>query len=165
MVTERLVAGLCVAFVLAGCAQHSNGADEKAVRDLLTRIQQTFNSGNLDDFMPAFADDAIIAAHGIPDVVGNTAIRALYEGALAQANIQVQFNTQEIKVVGDLAYERGTYTIQMKDKTSGARIAEVENRHIHIFQRQPDGGWKTWRMMTNGATAPPPAQANPAPSE
>jgi uncharacterized protein (TIGR02246 family) len=164
MVTGRLVTGLCLALVLAGCAQRSTESDEKAVRDLLTQIQQTFNSGNLDDFMPAFADDAIIAAQGIPDIVGNAAIRALYEGALAQANIQVHFNTQEIKVVGDLAYERGTYTIEMKDKTSGARIAEVENRHIHIFQRQPDGGWKTWRMMTNSAAAPPPP-ANPAPSE
>lgn len=29
----------------------------------------------------------------------------------------------------------------------------VHNNHIHIFKRQADGQWKTWRMMTNAVTA------------
>jgi ketosteroid isomerase-like protein len=57
-------------------------------------------------------------------------------------------------VVGDLAYERGTYTIEVKDQATGAPVAEIHNRHIHIFKHQPDGRWQTWRMMTNSASAP-----------
>jgi uncharacterized protein (TIGR02246 family) len=155
MVAGRLLTGLCVLLVMAGCAQRAAGDDEKAVRDLLAHIQQSFNAGNLDEFMPVFAEDAVMSNQGFADVAGRPAIRAVYEGAMAQVNMQVHFVTEELNVFGDLAYERGTYTIEMKDKASGQSLPEVHNRHIHIFRRQPDGQWQTWRMMTNGTQAPP----------
>ena len=165
MVRKFRLAALFPLLALLGCAgeptthQASPGVsatDVAAIRSLLNRIQQTFNSGDLNAFMPVFADDAVLLAPGAPDAVGRDAIRAVYEAALDQANMQVAFKTQEIKVSGDLAFERGTYTIHVTDKTSGRPLAEATNRHIHIFRRQPDGAWKTWRMMVNVA-APAPA--------
>jgi uncharacterized protein (TIGR02246 family) len=158
--TFRLAA-LLPLLALIGCAgepkMHEGSAtDVAAVRSLLEHIQQTFNSGDLNAFMPVFAEDAVLLAPGAPDAVGRDAIRAVYEGALAQAKMTVEFRTQEIKVSGDLAFERGTYTIHVTDKSSGHPVAEITNRHIHVFRRQPDGTWKTWRMMVNAA-APAPA--------
>lgn len=155
MTTSRWLAGLCLLLVMGGCAPRSTEGDEKAIRELLAHIQQSFNSGNLDEFMPVFADDAVMTSQGLPDVTGPAAIRAVYEGALAQLDMQVRFQTDELNVFGDLAYERGTYTIEMKDKATGQNLPEVHNRHIHIFKRQPDGQWRTWRMMTNSAAAAP----------
>jgi uncharacterized protein (TIGR02246 family) len=155
MVAGRVLTGLCLLLMLGGCAQRSTEADEKAVRDLLAHIQQSFNAGNLDEFMPVFAEDAVMVNQGFPDVAGRAAIRAVYEGAMAQVNMQVRFVTEKVNVHGDLAYERGTYTIEMKDKASGQSLPEVHNRHIHIFRRQPDGQWQTWRMMTNSAAPAP----------
>jgi uncharacterized protein (TIGR02246 family) len=126
----------------------------EAIRALLTEIEQSFNGGQLDAFVTVFTNDAIISPQGSPDVVGAAAIRALYEGAMSQANLQVKFDTKEISVFGDLAYEGGTFTVKTADKNTGQSLGEVTSRHIHIFQRQADGRWKTWRMMTNSATAP-----------
>ncbi len=70
--------------------------------------------------------------------------------------MKVAFSTEEVEVFGDLAYERGTYTLQVLDKTDGQVTQEIENRHVHIFRRQADGSWKTWRMIVNEATPTPP---------
>jgi uncharacterized protein (TIGR02246 family) len=158
----RSLTSLFLLLALAGCGSGSSAeTDEKAVRDLLAHIQQSFNAGNLDEFMPVFADDAVMMNQGQPDVVGKDAIRAVYDGALAQLDIQTRFDTEELQVAGDLAYERGTYTLHMKDKSSGQSLPEVKNRHIHIFRRNADGKWQTWRMMTNSGAVPPPMSGAP----
>jgi uncharacterized protein (TIGR02246 family) len=167
MRTARLAA-LTTLLFLAACGQKASvepvasGAAKTAedvaqIRGLLERIQTSFNSGDLDAFMPVFADDALMMAPGAPTAVGRDAIRAVYDGALAQVDMQVAFNTEEIEVSGDLGFERGTYTIHVMDKTDHKHLAEIKNRHIHVFKRQADGSWKTWRMMTNGIDAAAPA--------
>jgi uncharacterized protein (TIGR02246 family) len=160
----RRLATVCLLLALSACAgktdapsvsQDTRQADEAAVRTLLANIQSSFNAGNLDDFMPVFADDAVLMAQGLPNVVGAPAIRAVYEGALSQMDIKTVFNTEEIQVFGDLAYERGTYILKLSEKGSGKSLGEVNNRHVHVFRKQSDGRWKTWRMMTNSAEAAP----------
>ena len=163
--------------MLAGCARAptpdelaaSQAADVESVRAFLTHVETTFNSGDLDAFMPVFADDAVVSSQGLPDVVGRPAIDAMYRAALEPIDLKVKFNTDEIVIDGDLAYERGTYTIYPHDRTSGAQLGEVHNRHVHILKRGEDGQWRTWRMMTNsadagGVTTAPPTATAPAPT-
>lgn len=146
--------------LLAACARQPAGAPpdpaaaEQGVREFIGHVAQTFNGGDFDAFMSVFTDDAIQANHGQADVVGKPAIRAMYEGALAENDIKVEFDTDEVVVVDDLAYERGTYTLHITRRADGVKLGDITNRHIHILRRQPDGAWKTWRMMTNSAAAP-----------
>jgi ketosteroid isomerase-like protein len=69
----------------------------------------------------------------------------------------VHFATEEVAVAGDLAYEHGTYTLKVVDKTSGKVLQNVKNKHAHILKRQPEGSWKTWRMMVSSAEPVPAA--------
>jgi uncharacterized protein (TIGR02246 family) len=139
-------------FSLSAPTARSSMADEDSVRAFLAHVQQSFNSGDLDDFMQVFTEDTVQLAEGIPDTVGRPAVRKGYEQALADNDIKVEFHTQEIKVAGDIAYERGTYTLHINRRADGAHVADVTQRHIHVLRRQADGSWKTWRMMTNLAT-------------
>jgi uncharacterized protein (TIGR02246 family) len=148
--------------VLAGCSgeappavQVTAAADMQGVRSFLDHVQTSFNGGNFEEFMNVFTDDAIQLNAGLPDTVGKAAIRQGYEAALAANDIKVEFHTDEIEVAGDLAYERGTYSLRITPKADGAKAIEVTNRHIHILRRQADGSWKTWRMMTNSGAPPP----------
>jgi uncharacterized protein (TIGR02246 family) len=129
--------------------------DVASVRAFLDHIQTTFNAGNLDPFIDVFADDAVMLAPNQPDAVGKAAIRKVYEDALAQYDLKVEFHTTEIEVAGNLAYERGTYALHLRDRADASKGADVTSRHIHVLRRQPDGSWKTWRMMTNSAEAAP----------
>lgn len=167
MTLYKKLAALLVFATLAACSQQatndpsssSTQNDTEAVQAFLTEIEQSFNGGNLDAFILVFADDAVISSQGSPDVIGAPAIRALYEAGMSQVNMQVSFNTEEILVFGDLAYERGTFTVKTAAKNTGQSLGEVTSRHIHIFKRQADGRWKTWRMMTNSSIAPTPVPA------
>jgi uncharacterized protein (TIGR02246 family) len=125
-------------------------ADESAIRRLLTETEQQINRGDLS-FVNVFAQDAVIIAPAAPDVVGFDGIRSLYTSVMQQNSMTVHFSTEEIAVAGDLAYEHGTYTLRISDKHTGKVMQDVKNKHIHILKRQPDGGWKTWRMMVSSA--------------
>lgn len=133
--------------------------DIASVHAFISQVGDTFNAGNLDAFMAVFAEDAIQFNQGSPDVVGKAAIRKQYEDALAQLDIRVTFHTREVEVAGDLAYEAGTYDILLRPRSDpGAAPTTVTNRHVHVLKRQPDGSWKTWRMMTNNTLPAPTAR-------
>lgn len=145
-----------LALSLWGCARKS-GDDEAAIRQFLANTETRINAGDIG-FVEAFDKDAVIIAPSSPDIKGYDAIRALYAGVMKQNSMTVHFSTEEIRVAGDLAYEHGTYRLHIQDKNSGKVLQDVTNKHIHILKRQPDGSWKTWRMMVNDA-GPPEAAA------
>jgi len=157
----RLAAIAFIALTLCACkapappappadSEAFHQADLAAVRAFVDHVGETFNSGNLDTFMAVFTEDAIQFNQGYPDVIGKAAIRKQYEEALAQNDIKVAFHTREVQVSGDLAYEGGTYDIIIQPRSDPKALPlTVTNRHVHVLKRQPDGSWKTWRMMTN----------------
>ena len=58
--------------------------------------------------------------------------------------LDVDFQIEQIQVLGDLAIETGTYTFE------SARRDGTENRgggkYIYTYERHPPGGWKIHRM-------------------
>lgn len=151
---SRLTLVVAMAAPLVGCSGKPTAAtpsaDEAAVRETLAKVERQINQGDLA-FVDVFAKDAVIIAPSAPDVVGFDAIRSMYAGLLEKTAMNVHFSTEEVAVAGDLAYEHGTYTLKMTDKASGQTLQDVKNKHVHIMKRQPDGSWKTWRMMVNSA--------------
>jgi uncharacterized protein (TIGR02246 family) len=159
---SKLIFTALMAAALCGCGTQPSiaggpdraRADDAAVRRTLADVERRINQGDLG-FVDVFAKDAVIIAPSAPDIVGYDAIRKLYEDVMKQASMKVHFATEEVTVAGDLAYEHGTYTFQVVDKTSGKTLQDVRNKHIHILKRQLDGTWKTWRMMVSGAEPAP----------
>lgn len=155
--TVRMTSIVSAMVLLCACGEQTpsvadrTAADVAAIRSLLDRVEQTFEAENLDAAMSVFTDDAAILAADSPDIVGREAIRATYAQMMDQYDIDTRLSTAEIEVAGDLAYERGTYTLKLTEGSSGEVVLDTENRHIHIFKRQPDGTWRTWRMMVNSA--------------
>lgn len=144
-----------MAIALCGCASKPvAAADEAAIRRTIADLEQRINQGDTG-FVNVFANDAIIIAPSSPDIVGFDAIRKMYTDLMKQASMTVHFSTEEVVVTGDMAFEHGTYTLRIADKATGRVLQDAKNKHVHIFKRQPDGTWKTWRMMVNSADAVP----------
>lgn len=158
---STLALAAVMAAALGGCTTKPGAggpdqakADEAAVRRTLANTEQRINQGD-PGFVDVFAKDAVIIAPSSPDIVGFDAIRTMYADMMKQVSMKVHFSTEEVVIAGDLAYEHGTYTLTLSDKTSGKTLQDVKNKHIHILKRQPDGTWKTWRMMVNSAEPAP----------
>jgi uncharacterized protein (TIGR02246 family) len=164
---RRGFAGVALAaLLLAGCgggkpATVDKAADEAAIRQVLADVGRHFDAGDYDAMLALYTDDVIVSAPGMPDTIGKEAWRKGIETTLPQGvKMKLRFDTQEIEIGGDLAYERGTFVVEVLD-AAGAAQPVSGGRHIHMFKRQADGSWKGWRLMENSAD-PTPA-APPAP--
>jgi ketosteroid isomerase-like protein len=145
---------------LSGCAGkdatvHDPAADEAAIRQSLDEIARAFNAGDYDGMFARYRDDVLVSAPGQPEIVGKAAWRAGLAQLPQNVALRMHFDTVELSVSGDLGYERGTFTMDMADKASGAKIGSVTNRHVHIFKREPDGRWLGWRLIENSPDSPP----------
>jgi len=169
--TKPLCALLATGLLLASCqrgtampATPDRAADEAAIRAVLDAVATEFNAGRMDQMVAHYQDDVVVSAPGAPDVVGKAAwLQAIATTLPADVALALRFDTTEMEIAGDLAYERGTYAIGLKDQPG---VTVAGGRHIHMFRRQADGSWKGWRLMENsadpaGAPQPPPATAAP----
>ena len=139
----------------------NTAADEAAIRKLLDDVASTFNAGNYDGMFALYRDDVVVSPPGAPDIVGKQAWRTTLDTTLPpNMAFKMRFDTQELEIAGDLAYERGTYRVETTDKATSAAGPVLGGRHIHIFKREADGSWKGWRLMENTAE---PAVAPPQP--
>jgi ketosteroid isomerase-like protein len=174
MMLNRLsiaAAGLIsLALALGACQPRTatpadTAADEAAIRKVLDEVASTFNAGNYDGMFALYRDDVVVSAPGAPDIVGKQAWRdGLASSLPPNMAFKMRFDTQEMAIAGDLAYERGTYSIEVTDKATGAVVpAPLGGRHIHIFKREADGSWKGWRLMENSAEPAPAATPAPKP--
>ena len=158
---------------LAGCQAQTQApvapdraVDEAAIRAVLEGIAADFGAGKLEEMFSYYQDDVLVSAPGAPDIVGKQAWRQSLDASLPRGmDMSLRFDTAEMEISGDLAYERGTYTINLTDPAAPEQTMSIKGRHIHIFKRQPDGSWKGWRLMENSADpASPPVPPAPAPA-
>jgi ketosteroid isomerase-like protein len=171
---RRLLAGfaaMAVLLALAACQRGNDAApardyaaDEAAIRSLLDRIAADFNAGKMEDMLGHYLDDVLVSAPGAPDITSKQAWRETLAATLPPGlAMTLKFVTAEVAIDGDLAYERGTYEINVADQANPAAAFQIKGRHVHIFKRQTDGSWKGWRLMENSEdpatnpVPPPPA--------
>jgi ketosteroid isomerase-like protein len=151
VVAISVALGACLTGPLAREAKPDRAkTDEVTIRRMLAETERRINASD-PGFVEVFAKDAVIITPAAPDIIGFESIRTLYTETLKQTSMEVHFSTEEVAIAGDLAYERGTYTLKMSDRASGKVLQDVKNKHIHILRRQTNGHWKTWRMMVTSA--------------
>jgi ketosteroid isomerase-like protein len=131
-------------------------ADEAAIRHVLDEIVRTFNAGDYDAMFALYEDDVRVYPPGAPEIGSKTAWReALATGLPGDLTLRMRFDTEELVVDGDLAYERGTYHVEAAPLGTNAMVPLTTARHIHIFRRQADGEWKGWRLFESNSEATP----------
>lgn len=127
-------------------------AEEAAVRKVADELYGYLQDGNYDAAAKLYRDDALLVAPGAPPVDKQTLFASAAQASTSlppNAVTKWVVDTQEVVVSGDLAYERGTYTTEVVDKTTGEAIQGTSLNpsiiFVHIFRREPDGSWKAWR--------------------
>jgi len=128
-------------------------ADIDAINEVLNQYANGINTGDLDLWISLWADDGIQMAPDAPAVVGKEQIRAKYESIFPQFNLNMTVTLKEMKVAGDWAFTRGTYTLSMTPKEGGETI-KIDGKSLAILERQADGTWKIARDCFN-YNAPP----------
>jgi ketosteroid isomerase-like protein len=60
----------------------------------------------------------------------------------------------EVRVLGEWAFERGTYTIGLNPKSGGPSMQDA-GKYITIYQRKSGDGWRMARDIWNSNNPPP----------
>jgi uncharacterized protein (TIGR02246 family) len=127
--------------------EHTAEADGSAIDRVREAHVAALNQGDADAFAAVFSEDAVQMPPNEPANVGRDAIRAWAQGLMSLFGVQFSLSVEELRAAGDWAYERGGYTILLNPRAGGA--LQDRGKYITIYQRQPDGSWKTARDIWN----------------
>lgn len=160
---KRIVMVACAAAGMLACAPAGGGgamvkmndpADLAAVGKVRSDFVAAFNAGDTTALAGVFTADAQIMDNAQPTAVGGAAYASAVAAMRAQmAAVSVEATPTKTEVVGDVAYENGTYRTSATPKAGGAPMVE-EGRYLVVLRRQADGTWKLVEDMGNLPTAP-----------
>ena len=139
------------AFLTAACNSARTrdlAADRQAIAAATAQFQAAENAGSVDRFRSYFADDLVMMGPNKPPVIGGDSVAALMRVFHDAFAVQVEYNSQEIVVFGDWAFDRGTERYTLTPKAGGAPSQKSGN-YLYLYQRQKNGSWKQSRVIWN----------------
>jgi uncharacterized protein (TIGR02246 family) len=142
-------------FLLAGCQPGTDEsadvrADVAAIEALLQQYGSVVTTGDLDAWLALWIEECVVMPPEMPAVYGKDNLRALQAPSFENFKWSMTVNTQEVKVSGNLAFARGTYSAMLTPKGGGAP-QKVEGKFLSILERQNDGTWKLARDCFNSS--------------
>lgn len=168
---------LCMAVLLASCATGvgsapSHAQDEAAIAEFNKRYLGAINDGDIATLASLTTEEHIMIAPGRAPTVGKKANDEANGRVFTMFDIDETWTPQETVIDGNLAYQRGTFTVEATPKAGGNKT-RTAGTFLRIYRRQPDGSWRMTRDMFNSdqpsnrnllSPAPAPTPA-PAPAQ
>lgn len=127
--------------------------DLRAIEAINQREVQASQAGDPAKLMSQWTDDFVLLLPEGPIMRGRSAIAEAFRGVENRVEVLdggVDF--QEVKVLGDHAFQWGTYHQSVRSRAGGEAVRS-SGKLMRILQRQPDGSWKLHRSI---ATLDPP---------
>jgi uncharacterized protein (TIGR02246 family) len=126
--------------------------------ETIDRVRETHvaavNAGDAEAWVAQFTDDAVQMPPNAPANVGRTMIGSWSRAFLDQFRLQFSLAVDEVRVLGEWAFERGDYTISLNPKAGGPTMQDI-GKYITIYQRKPGGAWRMARDIWNSSHPPP----------
>ncbi len=129
--------------VLAATActlQRDIEADKLAVRQLQEDAVRAFNAGDLLGLLTVYTEGAMLIPPDSAGVWGQRPIEERYRELFRDFACQLSQSSDEIVVSGDLAFVRGTYSLDMTPQAGGEPVSQ-QGMYLNIYHRRPDGIW------------------------
>jgi ketosteroid isomerase-like protein len=160
MSLRNLVLGVVSAAMLTACAQQETtdttdttdtpvtpAFDAEAFRTQVGQFVTTWNTGGGSALGTMIAEDAVLMQPDGPAIEGRTAILTALAEGYDIALLQQVATVDEVLAVGDLAYGRGTWTLN--PTAAAGDLASLSGQWSALYQPGPDGQWQIWRWMWN----------------
>jgi len=113
--------------------------------DMKASLEQDF-----DTLLSLWTEDGVLILPNQEPVKGIEAIRKMMDGQRKESKnysiTEYVHNFKEVKVIGEWAFEWGTYRGTMVPKNGGDPVTET-GKLMRILKKQPDGSWKAARAI------------------
>ena len=137
-------------------AEADQSADLKAINDLTTRDIAASKDDDIDTLASLWTQDGVLIIPMSPPLVGKPEIRKMLEQQKEQAKdgetTAYDEQWEELRIIGDYAYEWGT--ISVTRELPGGKQEGHSVGAMRILQKQKDGEWLVARaIVTPGPAA------------
>jgi ketosteroid isomerase-like protein len=152
LVATVTLTGIC------GCAEEvidTRAADEQAIRTAEIEAVVAFNAGDIDGYMASYSLHSMWLPPNAPMVRGAQAIRELATQLAANPgfDFDVQLDTVEVALTGDLAYLVGFYQLTLND--ANGNPATDYGKFVEVWKKQHDNTWGHQLAIWNSDGPPP----------
>jgi ketosteroid isomerase-like protein len=136
--------------VAAPTASASYAADLAAISAFNVQYLKAINTGDIHALSALTDDDHIAIVPGRPPLLGKAANIAANGALYQQFNIAENWTPVETVIDGNLAYQRGSFSVAATAKAGiTARPVGGTGTFLRIYRRQADGSWIMTRDMFN----------------
>ena len=157
-----VVLALAAALAAACSPKVNDPADVQAVRTLVEDFGKAMNAGDPAAMTAVMTDKTIYADNHFPVAVGAEAVKAMYTAITSQFTAEFQVPVDDVRVTGDTAVARGTWTITLTPKSPGMAPIKDRGNWMSTASRQADGSWKWDAVVPNSDQPMPGATADGA---
>jgi uncharacterized protein (TIGR02246 family) len=121
--------------------------DLRAIEVINQRDVQYALANDAAMMMSQWTDDFVLLPPAGPILRGRSVIAEAYRGLLSLEILESVLDIQEVKVLGDHAFQWGTYHYTVRPREGGETV-RTSGKLMRILQRQPDGSWKMYRGIS-----------------
>ena len=154
LMTALLAAGVFVSAVAAAVATVTGGpaGDVAALQKRIDQWLDGYNKADVAQMMDVFGDDFTMDDEGAPGTLDKAQATHIYTGMFAKYDTHIDGITDEVRVSGDMAFDRGHYTITLTPKGGGTTVVH-KGHFLEVWERK-DGVWKVQRLMDTSDATP-----------
>lgn len=127
---------------------------DRSVRDLHEMRERMEHAENAFDpayFVEIMADDVALMVPDFPVQEGKPAASAFVRDVMGwqreHLNRRITYTSAEVRSVGDVAIDRGTFGFTVAEKGSDDDATSVRGKYLWLYRRQRTGSWKIWRVI------------------
>jgi ketosteroid isomerase-like protein len=134
--------------VLAATQARITSGPPRDVAAIEKRIDQWldgYNKADVAQMMDVFSDDFTDEDQDAP-IVDKTQVTQAFTGLFAKYDTRIEGITDEIRVSGDMAFDRGHYTTTFTPKAGGTSVTR-NGRFLEVWKRE-GGMWKVQHIVT-----------------
>lgn len=131
--------------------------DTEAIRSSTNAFVQAVTAADWNSVAALYTEDAIVMPPNAPAATGRSAIREWLGSFPPMSDFDLE--VEEVEGRGDLAYARGTYTMELNPPGAPNPIRD-RGKYIEIRRRQEDGSWLISLDIFN-SNQPAPGQGAP----
>ena len=121
--------------------------DLRAIEAINQRDVQFALANDAAMMMSQWTDDFVLLPAAGPILRGRSVIAEAFRGVESPEILEYVLDIQEVKVLGDHAFQWGTYHYTVRPREGGETV-RTSGKLMRILQRQPDGSWKMYRGMS-----------------
>ncbi|MEO0574022.1 MAG: DUF4440 domain-containing protein [Pseudomonadota bacterium] len=101
-----------------------------------------YKSGDLDGLMTLYVDDAVVALHGQPKLVGVKAIREYFAPGIGKTDATFELEYELVEMHKDIAYAMAKYWLVSRAPGTDRIVYKDAGRSLLIYKKDTDGRWK-----------------------